>query len=51
MGALIGSSISEYHALFTDAPPVPPRDRRQLLAKAASKMASRFAAVTNKFHK
>ena len=36
--------ISEYPALFTDSPPVPSSERRQ----AASKMPSRFAAVTNK---
>ena len=28
-GALIGYSISEYPALFTDSPPVPPSERRQ----------------------
>ena len=27
--ALIGCSISEYPALFTDSPPVPPSERRQ----------------------
>ena len=27
--ALIGYSISEYPALFTDSPPVPPSERRQ----------------------
>ena len=29
--AVIGCSISEYPALFTDSPPVPASDRRQLL--------------------
>ena len=28
-GALIGYSIREYPALFTDSPPVPPSERRQ----------------------
>ena len=37
---LIGYSISEYTALFTDSSPVLPRKQR--------KMPSRFAAVTNK---
>ena len=39
--------ISEYPALFTDSPPVPPSERRQT-RQVASKMPSRFAAVTNK---
>ena len=30
--SLIGCSISEYPALFTDLPPVPQSDRRKLLA-------------------
>ena len=45
---MIGCSISEYPALFTDSPPVPASDRRQLLAYVTSKMASRFAAGINK---
>ena len=43
---LIGYSISEYPALFTDSPPVPPSERRQ--TRVNCKMPSRFAAVTNK---
>ena len=31
--ALIGYSISEYPALFTDSPPVPPSERRQTRVK------------------
>ena len=46
--ALIGYSISEYPALFTDSPPVPPSERRQLAKLRLSKMPSRFATVTNK---
>ena len=44
--ALIGYSISEYSALFTHSPPVPPSERRQ--TRVSCKMPSRFAAVTNK---
>ena len=43
---MIGYSISEYPALFTDLPPVPPSERRQ--TRVSCKMPSRFAAVTNK---
>ena len=46
MYSLIGYSISEYPALFTDSPPVPPSERRQ--TRVSCKMPSRFAAVTNK---
>ena len=38
--------ISDYPVLFTDSPPVPPSERRQV-REITSKMASRFAAVTN----
>ena len=38
--ALIGYSISEYPALFTDSPPVPPSERHQTRV--------RFSAVINK---
>ena len=48
MGALIGYSISEYPALFTDSPPVPPSERRQTRVSCEQKMPSRVAAVTNK---
>ena len=44
---MIGYSISEYPALFTDSPPVPPASDAKL-ALVASKMPSRFAAVRNK---
>ena len=46
MRALVGYSISEYPALFTDSPPVPPSERRQ--TRVSCKMPFRFAAVTNK---
>ena len=45
--ALIGYSISEYPALFTDSPPVPPSERLQTRV-TCEQMPSRFAAVTNK---
>ena len=40
---MIGYSISEYPVQFTDSPPVPPNERRQIREIASS----RFAAVTN----
>ena len=42
--ALIGYSISEYPALFTDSPPVPPSERRQTRI-SCEQNALRFAAV------
>ena len=46
---LIGYPISEYPALFTDSPPVPPNERSQTRVSCySSKMPSQFAAETNK---
>ena len=45
MRVLIGHSLSEYPALFTDSPPVPQSERA---TPNSSKMPSQFAAVTNK---
>ena len=47
MRALIGHSISEYPALFTDSLPVPPSERRQT-RKSSEQNAFPVAAVTNK---
>ena len=45
--ALIGYSISEYPALFTDSPAVPPSERLQTIL-GCEQMPFRFAAVRNK---
>ena len=48
MHALIGYSISEYPALFTDSPPAVPLSEKRQTRISCEQEPSWFAAVTNK---